>query len=341
MLEALGLSEEETHVYTELVRHGPCETRRLPGLVGLTAERVEAALTKLTELGLLSRTSGARPRVIASPPDIAGEVLLLRRLHEVHSAHAALGRLALAHPVPSRGQEADLSVEFTPDEAVAQRVDQIQSKAREEVLMFDVPPYLTRHDGGVPPPDDREMEQLSAGVRYRTLYDPRALEVPGAIVRISHYIEAGEEARSGPALPMKLLVVDRELALLPASHDGAPVGTGSVLVRPSPLLSGLIALFEQLWATAVSLTPLAGRSRPAGPSTDESAEGELSDDEAQLLTLLLSGMTDDGIARHLGLGRRTVLRRVRALMDRAGASTRMQLGWHAARRGWSDRPEGL
>ncbi|MFI6611990.1 helix-turn-helix domain-containing protein [Streptomyces sp. NBC_01336] len=96
MLEALGLSEEETRVYSELVRMGPCEIRRLPGLVGLAAERVEAALTNLTDLGLLSRTAGAQPRVIASPPDIAGEVLMLRRLQEVHTAHAALSRLALA-----------------------------------------------------------------------------------------------------------------------------------------------------------------------------------------------------------------------------------------------------
>ncbi|WP_327712558.1 helix-turn-helix transcriptional regulator [Streptomyces sp. NBC_00464] len=335
MLEALGLSEEETRVYSELIRTGPCEIRRLPGLVGLAAERVEAVLTNLTDLGLLSRTAGAQPRVIASPPDIAGEVLLLRRLQEVHTAHAALSRLALAHPAPAHGPDTDLSVEFTPDEAVAQRVDQIQSKARDEVLIFDVPPYVIRHGGDARASNVRELEQLSAGVRYRTLYDPRALEAPSAIVRISRYVEAGEEARSGPVLPMKLMIVDRELAILPASNDDAPGGLGSVLVRPSPLLSGLIALFERFWDTGISLAALAGR-----PPGRELSAGELFEEDAQLLTLLLSGLTDDGIARHLGLGRRTVLRRVKALMDRAGASTRMQLGWYAARQGWSHWPEG-
>lgn len=54
---------------------------------------------------------------------------------------------------------------------------------------------------------------------------------------------------------MKMVIVDRELAILPAPGDGPGTRSGSALVRPSPLLDGLIALFEQFWATGLPLTP--------------------------------------------------------------------------------------
>ncbi|MGW8883729.1 helix-turn-helix domain-containing protein [Streptomyces sp. NPDC055749] len=336
VFEALGLTDGETRIYAELVRQGPCRIDRLPALTGLPAEQIEGALQGLVEHGLLTHTEEEPPRVIASPPDIAGEVLLLRRMQELHTARAAMGQLAAAYRTTARRRETDrVPVEFTPDAAVAQRIDQIQSKARDEVLMFDVPPYTSLGGDTDVLSNDREMEQLSAGVRYRTIYDRRSLEGPGGLGRISRYVDAGEEARSAPRLPMKMVVVDRELAILPAPDDGLGGHRGSVLVRPSPLLDGLIALFEQFWATGLPLTTITG---PPGATASELGESDV-----RLLTLLLTGMTDEGIARQLGLGRRTVLRRARALMDRAGAETRMQLGWYAAQRGWirpTPPPEG-
>ncbi|MFE7244768.1 helix-turn-helix domain-containing protein [Streptomyces sp. NPDC057580] len=327
MLTALGLTKDEALIYVELVRQGPSRIDQLPGLCGLSAERIDASLAGLSAQGLVSHAAGCRSRVIASPPDIAGEALLQRRTHELRTAHVALGQLAAEYRTAVLPLEAELlPVEFAPDEVVAQRIDQIQRKAREEVLMFDLPPYVSQVDDLASLSNDRELEQLAAGINYRTVYDRRALDGPGGLTRIRRYVEAGEDARSAPRLPMKLVIVDRELAVLPTPGDGAGAGTGCVMVRPSPLLDGLVALFEQFWATALPLTPVAGSKKASSPELDAA--------DVQLLTLLLSGMTDEGIARQLGLGRRTVLRRARALMDRAGAATRMQLGWYAARRGW-------
>lgn len=46
------------------------------------------------------------------------------------------------------------------------------------------------------------------------------------------------------------------------------------------------------------------------------------------------GMTDEAIAGQLRVSKRTVQRRIQGLMSLAGVATRMQLGWHAARRDW-------
>ncbi|MGW0929754.1 hypothetical protein [Streptomyces sp. NPDC002644] len=51
--------------------------------------------------------------------------------------------------------------------------------------------------------------------------------------------------------------------------------------------------------------------------------------DLQILRMLLDGCTDATVAVRLGIGRRTVQRRIRQMMDAAGVNTRIQLGWHA------------
>lgn len=201
--------------------------------------------------------------------------------------------------------------------------DSLLLRARHEVLHFDVPPYLSVDNG-------TQLGQLAEGVVYRTVYGQRAVEYPGAMVRIDQCLEAGEKARVTARLPMKMMIVDRERAVLSAPAEVALRPGASVVITNGPLLDGLIELFERVWAESVPLDP-------AGAAVG-AQEGELNPEETRLLALLLSGLTDDAVARHLGIARRTVVRRARSLMDRAGVATRMQLGWHAARRGWVEVP---
>lgn len=58
--------------------------------------------------------------------------------------------------------------------------------------------------------------------------------------------------------------------------------------------------------------------------------------DRQIVSLLYVGLTDAAIARQLGMGHRTVQRRLQSLMVEVGAATRFQLGWRAARSGWLD-----
>jgi DNA-binding NarL/FixJ family response regulator len=59
----------------------------------------------------------------------------------------------------------------------------------------------------------------------------------------------------------------------------------------------------------------------------------LSPQEADVLTLLGAGLTDQAIARQLGVSLRTARRRINAIMTRVHGSTRFQAG-AAAHRGW-------
>ena len=202
--------------------------------------------------------------------------------------------------------------------------------------MFDAPPHRSHRPGAVPgsPAGRTGIGPLDSGVRYRTVYDRAALVRPSALADVLAHVRAGGQARVTSRVPLHMLVVDRELAILPADGFGPGAdGSGSVLVHRSPLLDGIIELFARVWAEALPLRPSAAVGADADGAAD-STGGELDDADVQLLTLLLSGLTDEVIARQLDVGRRTVLRRVRGLMDLAGVSTRIQLGWYASRHDW-------
>ena len=171
------------------------------------------------------------------------------------------------------------------------------------------------------------QEQIGPGesVGNRIIYETCALKQPGMTQALREGLLAGDEARVHPKLPIKLLAVDRAAALLPlAQQDTTPIG---VLVHESAVLDAVLALFEHVWATAIPLHLDGSRNGAAGSSV-------LSDDDRELLSLLLAGLSDEAIAMHHKLSVRTVQRKVHALMDAANVRTRMQLAWEAAHRGW-------
>ncbi|MGW2310067.1 LuxR C-terminal-related transcriptional regulator [Actinomadura luteofluorescens] len=96
--------------------------------------------------------------------------------------------------------------------------------------------------------------------------------------------------------------------------------------RPSTLLDILIEVFDTCWEQA---TPL----RFDDESGPVDVWPRLSEADRHLLTLLAAGLKDEAVARHTGMGARTVSRHVARLLRTLNARTRFQAGVHAARRG--------
>ena len=92
------------------------------------------------------------------------------------------------------------------------------------------------------------------------------------------------------------------------------------MVRDRRIVLALRGLCETWWRLG---TPLAWESG-----------GELDEDSSFIVSMLAAGATDAMMASQAGLSQRTVERRVRALMNRLGATTRFQAGVLAVRRGW-------
>jgi DNA-binding CsgD family transcriptional regulator/sugar-specific transcriptional regulator TrmB len=256
------------------------------------------ALARLVEKGLANRFAG---RYVPAPPDVAIEALVAQRHEELARARLATSELVEEFRGAPSSRAADVLEVIAGEAAVASRLEQLQRNAVGELLLFGTPPC----------PD-----ALARGVRTRLVLDGGALQTPGQPAAAEAAAAAGAEVRVTSDLPMTLAIADRRLALTPRSLQQG-LGAEALLVQPSGLLEGLAALFETVWQRAIPL------SAPA-------AAGE---NERRLLMLLASGLKDEAIARQLGIGERTVRRRVAALADRVGARTRFQLGVQAARRG--------
>jgi len=120
------------------------------------------------------------------------------------------------------------------------------------------------------------------------------------------------------------VLVDDVIGLLPVHVDRQHAQPSAAVIH-APLTRTLTALFEELWQ----------RAMPASLSMSRPAEsGAPSGTDIRLLSLMLGGLTDDAIARQLGVSRRTVQRRVLRLIRLAGVDTRLQLIWRAGERGW-------
>lgn len=163
-----------------------------------------------------------------------------------------------------------------------------------------------------------DHDNLRRGVRYRILLPDRLRADPVLTLRMGRLAPAGAEVRTVPVVPTDATVVDGALAMLPGEGRVA----GLTAVRLPSVVGTVVALFEQLWASAAPLTP----SDVAGGSV-------LSSRERELLALLSAGCTDESAAARLGISVRTVRRMMAAIMTRLGARSRFQAGLKAAGRG--------
>lgn len=311
-LGGIGLGPAAESAYELLVDRPPSTIADLTAAWGRGDDLAEV-LDALETKGLVIREPGTPDRYAAVAPDVALEALLLtaeKRLHQARELAQDLAERHRRHLLEPGHNVVEL---VTGRPALRQRVAQVQRAARRELRCLDRPPYVDSRGTS-----DVTLELLGRGVACRTVYDGGAVEQTGKLASIERLAEAGEEGRVLPSVPMKLYVADDRLALLPLQRQPSEL-EAALVIHPSGLLDALGKLFEGLWQRAL----------PLGLSTPEvSSEAQ----RQRLIALLLSGLTDQAVARQLGIGYRTAQRRIAALMAELGASTRFQAGVQAALR---------
>ncbi|MFI8206504.1 helix-turn-helix domain-containing protein [Streptomyces sp. NPDC085937] len=331
-LEAAGVTGPEETVYRLLVTMGAATAQEVADRSGLDPAHTRHVLDALAAKNMASQSDGLPRRYRATPPDVALLPRLKRRADALDVARAeATGLLESYRETMRRQDHGQLIEVITGAEALRQHLRQIQDGARDEMLWFCKAQYVAMPSGS----NRSEYEALGRGVRYRVLYEKAFFDDEGAVDNVVEGVRAGELARAVPHLPLRLAVADRAIAicpLVPGGPYGSPEEPTSALVRDSNLLAALIALFERYWEDAVPLVvddtgAVAGTDAADGPDP-------LGATDRRLLALLVAGVADKAVATQMGLSRRTVQRRIQRMMELAGATTRMQLAWQAARRGW-------
>jgi predicted ArsR family transcriptional regulator len=301
----IGLAPAAVRAYRMLLRLPTASVGDLAAGLGMSMMDVRAALRGLEAKGLVGRLPGAANRFRAATPGRAID----RSLAPPNSADS---RQTDGRHLGDRS-----SVQLvTGADSVREQADRLIASAAADVCVASQ---------GVPD----GLAGLGASVRIRAIHPRAAMARSGAQDRIAALLGGGHAVRTTDRLPIDMLVVDRSVALLPV-HGAIPEGsiTSAVLVWPGGLYDTLLTAFERAWSTGAALQVR------DGVVAESAGDGVPTADDLRLLDLLLDGLTDQAIAGRLGVGERTVQRRVRDLIDAVGVQTRIQLIWQASQRGW-------
>lgn len=319
-LDILGLDDQHRAVYEYLIANPGSTVTSVENATGLGRAAVRRAVGSLVRLGLAAPDGLTRGAYSPAPPEMALGALILQhedRLRQAESEMLVLGQ----HYREAQTRHIDLVDVVRGADAVRQRFNQLQRGARQEVRMFirdEVVAVSTEENV-------EEPEAIGRGVHYRFVLERARLEAPGILDGVRSALAEGMQVRVAASLPIRMLVVDDEVAMIPLLAAGLDQSGGALLLKAGGLLDMAVSLFERTWHSAVPLSLGAG---------DTVSEQVLGADERELLMLLSAGLTDRAIGKRLGVSQRTVQRRVQELMVHAQAESRLQLGVAAVQRGW-------
>jgi DNA-binding CsgD family transcriptional regulator/sugar-specific transcriptional regulator TrmB len=325
-LTHLGLDPFEEAAYRAALERPLWTIAEFALRVGAPVPDVARVVVRLAELDLV-RTEAGGGRLRPANPQLALTALIARREAEMVSAWHELerGRLAAAslaadfESAQRAHLDGALDVAHGP-EAVRARIAALVSQARTEVLSL-----MLSGCGYVDPiaaPRRADLAAPAPGVRVRVVAPDRARHDPLPLRHLHGVAADGAEVRTAAEVPMSALVVDRVAAVFPLASTVSRNRVGAVVLRLPSVVTTTVELFERVWPEAIPLGEMsAARDTP----------GER---EQVLLSLMLTGCTDEAAAGRLNVSVRTVRRMVSDLTERLGARGRFQAGALAAERGW-------
>lgn len=263
-LEELGLSTYEARVVLALFRSGSATPARLARLADVPRTSTYQVLEELHSQGLAERIPGDGPAVWVSrgPEEVLArlESAQEERLRQ-HRSRSDRVRDTLTQVLSEAPAAVMPYVQVIHEPArVKPLYEQMLADAREELLVFNRPPYSWTL--GVPNP---VILEIAGRVPTRVLYQASQVTDPAGDLwrqEMEAYHAAGAQGRVMPDLPLKLAVVDRKVALLTIddpvlAHVGFPT---SLLVEHPSFASVQANSFEFLWATATPYDEVRARS---------------------------------------------------------------------------------
>lgn len=310
MLQPLGISAEAESVYVVLAPLESATPLELADLTSSGADQIGKRLDELRELGLAAEVVQGLWQALP----LLGVVNALRaqRLTEIETSAIAAESLH-SHLLQASESQADNIKIVVGREAILAARREICNSAKREICAFDKPPYVQGRPNATTEilrEEAPEWQALERGIALRAVYHPGFDS--DRLTELALFAARGEQSRTAP-VPMKLILVDSQVALIPSMRSYNPGHELRMSITRHPMLvEALQWLFESVWDTSVPIIT-AGYSE-----TDPRRQ--------MLISLLMTGSTDNAIASQLGVNVRSVRRWISELMDELGVTTRLQLG---------------
>ncbi|WP_407560111.1 helix-turn-helix transcriptional regulator [Streptomyces sp. 184] len=169
----------------------------------------------------------------------------------------------------------------------------------------------------------RVLPLAERGVRIRSLYSHTARHTTQTLDYLARVGHTGLEVRTLAENIERTIIIDREVAFIPAQADNAV----AIEVHHRGVAWYLAATFDHFWHLA---TPWG--EDIAAQVTPEGITGV----QLKIARLLVEGHLDEAIARRLGMNVRTCRAHIARLGAALGSDSRVQLGFLLARSGIVD-----
>ncbi|MGW4949025.1 helix-turn-helix transcriptional regulator [Streptomyces parvulus] len=305
-----------TDLYTQALREGRVPTREV------------SAVPCLTDYGLLQPTVGDLDWLEPVAPAVALHRMLdasAQRVAEERQREARLTAtfepLMLVDGRRTAGGDAGAVRVLNGVPQINQAISEAMSNATRELLCIQPNAHYGDRRGQVAQTLSlgRDQDMLDRGARIRTLYQHTQRHLPMVRARYEQ-LRGDAEARSLDEVTDRLIVVDRNVAFIPADVEA----TLALEVRHPALIAYFVTTFERLWRLATPMHPEAAPRPSLGGITPR---------QRTIASLLVEGHTDADIAERLGMNVRTARVHIAKLAATLGSESRAQLGYLIAESG--------
>jgi hypothetical protein len=325
MLEPLGLSSTANRIYCALRDHPGQGGENLASALAMPATDIADGVAELVSLGLADAGHpGPETPVTVVSPLAAANILIARQESDLSEAMSRIAQSRIFAAQLSV-REASTSISAVDAESVFGKdaiIDTLRTlscEAENEVATFA--PGGAQSSESIASSRGRNEEMFGQGVYSRSVYLTSMRNDPATRANVQWLNERGAEVRTVPILPIRMIIADRRVAVVPIDPGN---GMNGIIVHRSPgTVAALQALFKAVWDSA---SPLG--ERPLRDSHDLSAE------EKAILELLVLDKDDVFVGHSLGMSARSARRRIDALKERLGNKSWFVAGYQAVKNGW-------
>jgi hypothetical protein len=278
----------------------------------------------LVEIGLLDHDHGSKRFHVVDPQSVQGAVVspmglqgaqLIAESSQWAQAFSALGQAYRRSPSTDDGPITELRGEH-----IDRFLQDVVSGAKSEMLTAQ--PQTGRSAAALRAAAARDIAALERGVSMRTIYQHAARRGRATRQYVARVTVEGAEVRTLDEFFNRLIVVDREVALIPAPDDFDI----ALAIRDVRLVAYLVDIFERFW----------DRGRPFANTESDTLSGIAEEQRAMTIRMLIEGHSDATCAKRMGVSPRTYAAYLADLKEEYEAQTRFQLGYRmgleAARR---------
>ena len=251
-LTRLGLTSYEAKAYLTLIRRDSFTAAQVARQSGLPRQRIYDVLGSLVQKGLAVSRPGNVVKYAATAPELAIDLLLTAHRDELsrmeRDARTMVTDLKPAYEAGQAHTDPLEYIEVLRDRrAINERFAELQSAVKKEILVFTKPPYAT------PPQENVEGLEVSQSHAARSLYEFSVFDDPATSRGVQRFVEAGEDARFVPELPLKLVIIDELIVMFGMEDPVAGSSDLTIVVVEHPALAKVLkTAFDAIWATGLT-----------------------------------------------------------------------------------------